>query len=404
MRLLLAAVAMAWSGACTEGPDLPEPAGPASGGPGYIVAARPQCDGKLTAAVEAGDDATVRTLVTGGVHSSCAVETQVAMTALDRAVIDDRVEIVRALLEGGADPNLRWSSHGDRFPLQQAIESASYGLRPRHRTEIVALLLRHGADPDASWCQFESRVPIYAPGGRQILQPGCTAATGVTPLRIAVELDQVDTVALLLHAGAKAGEVDRHNATALDLSRSTQVYGLLVAQQFGSEASAIADYQRRHPSMSSALQPGDTVLTAAVAGRLYGFTRLELATGADPDRASAATAGGVTPLALAVSMGWSAGAELLLDSGADIEARSCPTPTWVATYLQRPLDVSGCTLERGLTPLMMAAIAKQPVGVFGRNRAFELQNATVVDWRGRSARRHAQLAGVAPELLATYGR
>ncbi|MGE0360353.1 MAG: ankyrin repeat domain-containing protein [Vicinamibacterales bacterium] len=274
MRRIALAVTAAWTIACTQPPPLPEPAVGVAGTGAFPVAARPLCDERLTAALEANDPAAVRQLATAGVSVSCSVETQVAMTALDRAVIDDRVEVVRALLEVGADPNLRWSSHGDRFPLQQAIESASYGLHPRHRTEIIAMLLRHGADPDAAWCPFESRVPIYAPGGRQILQPGCTAATGVTPLRVAAELDQTDTVALLLHAGADAGLVNRQNSTALDRSRSASVYGLLVAHQFGSEAGAIDDYRRRNPGFPDRMYPGDSVLTTAVAGRLYGFTRL----------------------------------------------------------------------------------------------------------------------------------
>ncbi|MGE0360352.1 MAG: hypothetical protein AB7H93_04630 [Vicinamibacterales bacterium] len=111
----------------------------------------------------------------------------------------------------------------------------------------------------------------------------------------------------------------------------------------------------------------------------------------------------MTPLAQAVALGWTAGAELLLQAGADIESRSCPTAAWVETYLRRPLDMSGCTPERGLTPLMMAAFARRPVDVFGAARSGHLQASTAVDWRGRSARRHAELAGVEARMLFTYG-
>jgi hypothetical protein len=43
--------------------------------------------------------------------------------ALDRAIFLDHPELVAALLQGGADPNAGWMSHGDRFPLKDNLST-----------------------------------------------------------------------------------------------------------------------------------------------------------------------------------------------------------------------------------------------------------------------------------------
>jgi ankyrin repeat protein len=61
-------------------------------------------------------------------------------TPLYTAVVQGELEIVRMLLEAGADPNKESAGHTDGTPLCAA---ASWG-----RTEVVRLLLWHGADPN----------------------------------------------------------------------------------------------------------------------------------------------------------------------------------------------------------------------------------------------------------------
>jgi uncharacterized protein len=60
-------------------------------------------------------------------------------SALLSTARDGRIEMVRALLEAGADPNWRWSEQTEPTPL---MEAAWCG-----RPEVVRLLLRYGADP-----------------------------------------------------------------------------------------------------------------------------------------------------------------------------------------------------------------------------------------------------------------
>src|SRR5712691_475542 len=59
---------------------------------------------------------------------------------LDEAVLAGDLVRVRALLEHGADPNARWSTHGDSFPLQEAIEDRRYIPNPSSQLAVMRLL------------------------------------------------------------------------------------------------------------------------------------------------------------------------------------------------------------------------------------------------------------------------
>lgn len=398
--LALAAVVVAWAGCTGPTPqDLPRPV---PSGASFPLTPRPPCDVRLAAAVQGNDAGAVRQLIAAGVTPNCGAQDY--PTALSEAILHDRVEVVRALLEGGASPDLRWNAHGDRLPLQDVIEGEGFGMRQRHRAEMLALLIRHGADVNARWCPFESRLPVYrgVGAGRTMVMPACGAATGVTALQTAARLGRADAVAQLLAAGADGRWEDHQRLTAIELAATEDVFGVIVVRRFGSEAAAVADYQRRRSRFEAPALRGATMLAAAVSHRFYGWTRLELSGSADPDRVEG-NASGMTALQLAVVNGWAEGVALLLDFGADIEGRSCPDHRWLGGYHASQVDMTGCDPARGLTPLMIAAATRTPVGVFGEDRSFGLMDSTAVDWKGRTSRRHAELAGVDAQSLHNYG-
>src|SRR5207247_10674907 len=101
-----------------------------------------------------------------------------APSALDEAIISGDIAGMRALLEVGADPNARWSAHGDRFPLQEAIDlPVLKGKNITPRSDVMRLLLAHRADPNARWCPAGSRETVNSSR-----EKACASSAGVTPL------------------------------------------------------------------------------------------------------------------------------------------------------------------------------------------------------------------------------
>jgi hypothetical protein len=192
---------------------------------GYPITRRPLCGAAIANATIEWRNVDLDAILAAarrGEKVTCGPEDE--PLPLDWAILQGRPDVARVLLDAGADPNARWSSRGDRFPLQDAIEWLPFE-HARHRRELIGLLLRHGADPDARWCPFESRagVPPYI--------PGCESATGVTPLMAAAAFDQADTTYLLLDAGANPALTDADGETALDYATGRAVFELLLAAQ-----------------------------------------------------------------------------------------------------------------------------------------------------------------------------
>jgi outer membrane protein assembly factor BamB len=110
--------------------------------PAAPAAARETPD--LVAAAIAGDTAAVRRLLDGGTPVDTA--DRWGSTALAFAAGEGRVEVVRLLLERGADPSER-ETFFDQSPLARALGGGPFteGLSPE-RLEIAFLLLKYGAD------------------------------------------------------------------------------------------------------------------------------------------------------------------------------------------------------------------------------------------------------------------
>ena len=278
------------------------------------------------------------------------------------AIRRDKLDDVRRLLDDGADPNVRWGDRGDHNPLQEALDTNS-GIPRSHRDEIVRLLLAHGADPNLRWCPFESR-------GNDSGGITCRSAEGATPLMAAAGSDMSEIVELLLAAGADPGLKDWSGASALDHASGEITFELIARKLF--------------PRMSTRPPDQNGVLSRwSHQRRATGHVRLLVNIGADPNERVTPDWVDWTPLALAMQQTWSWTARVLLDAGADPNARWCFSLGWYSTRKEARTKDPACNHGNGTTALMQAA--SQGRADLVRALLEHGADPSLTDWNGKSA-------------------
>jgi ankyrin repeat protein len=229
---------------------------------------------RLAGLIEAGDVAAVRTAVTDAprlLTGTVEREGSGGWTPLHVAVATGQADVVRLLVEAGADPSAR-TEHG-RTPLHVALQ---------HCPHMVDVLRGLGAVVDAASAAYLDDVAQL----RRELDAGARLTGPATGdlLAWAAYGGAEDAARLLLERGADADTGALHAAAGR--ARADMVRLLLDAG---------ADVDRREPDT------GRTPLHAAVSGAPDGgrpadapeVVRVLLAAGADPD---ATTADGATAL------------------------------------------------------------------------------------------------------------
>lgn len=388
----------------------------------FPIAPRPLCSEDAIAAFEAADPAAITAAAARGVAFTCGDLD--LPTFVSTAIFANDTARVERLLAAGADPDARWGGSGDRLPIQDALECRMFGFTC-DTAAMARALLAHGADPNARWCEFESRLGVGP-------IPGCTSAGGSTPLAVAAHIGVPEVVYRLLDAGADPWMTTADGRVALDFATSVPVYQLIAAAMFPNPATRRDEArrfwnERRWPKWHAdpALQTRLTTLFSAnvwmsppappppppppsaaerrlvrpkalrewLPGVHYqrprgseraALVKMLLDDGDDPNHRLI----GRTPwtvLALAVGSNDYDTALTLLEAGADPDARVCGDPSnWMR---EQPTDESGCTLDRGTSPLMLAAAA----AAVDTMRALVARGADLNarDWRGRSVADHA---------------
>ncbi|MFL5330029.1 MAG: ankyrin repeat domain-containing protein [Gemmataceae bacterium] len=125
--------------------------------------------------------------------------------ALHRAVMLDRREIVKLMLDNGADPNIRSQEKGVGYDEETALlEGAFWG-----RLEIAEMLLNRGANVNAK------------------------AAEGVVPLHEASRMGHIELARLLLKHGADANAIDNKGKSPLDWARESPEMAKLLRDHGG---------------------------------------------------------------------------------------------------------------------------------------------------------------------------
>ena len=131
------------------------------------------------------------------------------LTALIIASTMGKINVVKVLLDNGADPNAK--DDNSFTPLHAAVRDNDYG--EDHGTkvrgaDIVKVLLAHGANPNA---QLHQEKPTIKTATEVNLE-------GATPLVIAAEVNNLEAIKALVAAGADPKIATKGGTTALILS------------------------------------------------------------------------------------------------------------------------------------------------------------------------------------------
>lgn len=334
--------------------------------------------------------------------------------ALHDAVWSGRLEIVRVLLEAGANPNITHLEAGST-PLDYAAvkneldiaqllldhgadaravnrngSTALHLAAARGYTSVARLLLDHGASivaldssgssplDEAAWKGFADTCSLLLDRGASV--NAANPETGKTPLNEAASNGQVKAVRLLLSRGADASIADKSGATPLENAARLN-YGEIVSALLEEKSAArhstnaadlldnavlegqsdVASLLIEHGvDVNAKGKSGSTPLgEAALKGRVE-LARLLLKHGA---RVDAADRFGSTPLHDAALSGNRAVVELLLAAGAPVNARdreSGATPLYNAASLGHR-EIVALLLSHGADPNICTNAGSSPL-------------------------------------------
>jgi len=166
-----------------------------------------------------GGTSLTRLLLTRGAAFDANGAVRGNVRRLDLAVVLGNVEMVRLLLESGADPNAATG-----YPRKPLASAAARG-----HAQIAELLISAGADPDGIDADGDPPLRLAVEAGhadvvRVLLAANCDRGfvdptTGMSLLHLAVVRGHLPVVELLLGAGARVGAVDREGRAPLFYAR-----------------------------------------------------------------------------------------------------------------------------------------------------------------------------------------
>ena len=325
----------------------------------------PQINPVLVAALN-GDAGKVRALLSEG-HSATDIHAS-GTDAVIIAVREGHLDIVRLLLEAGADPN-RINPESGTTPLRMAVQEK--------RIEIAEYLLRKGADPDL-------RDPASGIGALAILVLAARTYEHDAALRL---LDLL----LAQGAGLHAFTIEDHEFSMLSFAAiqpdlpagfiarlaeradKEDVDLALWSACIGDQADNVRDLIAAGADVNMAVPEleddpsafGDCPLNAAATRGHADCVRLLIGAGADPNR-NVPPEGGQFPLLMAAENGHTDIVGMLIDAGADVSWINPENGTHAlgGAVLRGHVEIVNLLLEAGADPNIESSGYGGPVITF----------------------------------------
>jgi len=228
-----------------------------------------------------------------------------------------RLDVVKLLLERGADPNDRDESRG-RTPLHMAAE---YG-----DMELVDLLIRYRADVNAP--DRDRNTPLHYAvmrGHKHVAEfllknranSNAQNKEGRTPLHIAALNNNIEIAQLLLRYRANPGIRDAARKTPIDLTTNEELARLLV-REYRDRPRGAQRVKVRNTAVGRNVRVRLPPLHDAVKDQNPSLLNLFLSKGNNPNEVDNF---GRTALHIAAEVGCRECADLLIQAGADVNAR-----------------------------------------------------------------------------------
>ncbi len=244
----------------------------------------------LIGAVMAGRLEVVRALIEAGADVNAKMTQFFTFDALSFAVDEGYSAIVKLLLDAGADPN--WNNHNPALcPIRVACQKGY--------TSIVQILLQAGAVVKFG-TGFRLLVDAAQYSNAEIVQllidSGCNVNTrevgGDTPLIAACKRAKLEIVNVLINAGANVNKAGMYN--------STPIVGVFIA-----------------PKLRSVLEPREPMASKAIEQSITSIVKALLDAGADPNVKDML---GKTPLMLAIEQQNLDAVSILINANANVNA------------------------------------------------------------------------------------
>ena len=273
--------------------------------------------------------------------------------ALTIAVMENYTEIVKVLLEAGANPNQKiawfdmsgflWAAYSiHEIPGWRTINPLNWAIYDKRDLKIIEELLRHGAEVDMDTWKLASKYNA----AKKLIEAGADVNAkgnyGNTPL---AKHGQIEEVEKLLEAGADVNAADKQGKTAVKHALKTDKQGMTsVVHALKKEHLNKADKLiAAGADVNAADKQGKTPLMfAAIAGNLEMTDKL-IAAGAD---VNAADKQGMTPLMFAAIAGNLEMTDKLIEAGANVNPK--PVGYSLKTLLMEVLESGHSKVARRL--------------------------------------------------------